>query len=105
MKNRMGFHGDVLFIEVNEIPKEAKKVKEDTRGYVLAEGESTGHYHAINDDIEMYEVNGVIYIKNDTPVKVTHQEHHTTTVPPGTWRIGITKEYDHLTEEERNVAD
>lgn len=105
MKNRYGFQGDVNFIEVDKIPTKAKKVKKQNRGYVLAEGEATGHAHTIKEDVELYEVDGVLYLKNATQVNVTHEEHHTVTVPPGTWKIVITKEYDHLTEEIRNVSD
>ncbi len=99
------FHGDVNFIEIGSIPKEAKRVKKGRKGYVLAEGEVTGHYHAIDDEVEVYELNGSLYLKNDSKTNVTHQEHDTCTIPPGIWKINITKEYDHLEMEIRDVTD
>ncbi len=100
-----GWQGDVNLIAVNEIPNNAKKVKRTDRGYVLAEGEVTGHTHRITADVDLYEVDGVLYLKNDAPVEITHEEHHPVTVPPGKWKVGITREFDHLQQEARNVAD
>jgi hypothetical protein len=59
--------GDVFIVSAS-IPKGAKKVKKTKRGYVLAEGEATGHCHAVTEEIEMYEKGGTLYLKNDKPV-------------------------------------
>jgi hypothetical protein len=105
-ENKMhAFQGDINFIKVSKIPDGAKTVKKTERGYVLAEGEATGHAHTIKDDVELYEVNGVLYMRNSKSVDVRHEEHHTVTVEPGEWKIGITREYDYLKDEERKVAD
>lgn len=100
-----GFHGDVNFKRLEELPAGLKKVLRNARGFVLAEGEVTGHAHVIEEKCEVYEKYGVLYLVNSKPVKVKHEEHATVTVPPGIWKIGITREYDFLTEEERNVCD
>lgn len=102
---RHGFHGDVIFKEIKELPKGLKSVKRKERGFVLAEGEVTGHAHVITEDVELYEKGGVLYLKNDTAVSVVHEEHKKTTIPAGIWEIGIVREYDFLSEEVRNVAD
>lgn len=50
MTSRPQRQGDVLFIPINKIPKDAKAVTRDNRGrIVLAEGEKTGHAHAVCD--------------------------------------------------------
>lgn len=100
-----GFHGDVNFKAIESLPAGLKKVSRKDGYFVLAEGEVTGHAHRIQDECAVYEKNGVLYLKNDTPVRVRHEEHKTISVPPGTWKIGITREYDHLNEEIRNVCD
>lgn len=48
MKNfKMFRQGDVLLIQVNIAVKDLEPAPEDARGLVLAEGETSGHYHAI----------------------------------------------------------
>ena len=44
--NRLFVQGDVYLIET-DIPKDAKEVRASKLGYVLAEGEATGHHHLI----------------------------------------------------------
>ena len=98
--------GDVL-IEPFDIPKDAKKVEAKPRGFVLAEGEVTGHAHVIDRvaDIEFVEKDGLFYIKNKKAVTVRHEEHKPITIPAGTWRVRGVKEYDHFAEEARRVID
>ncbi len=98
--------GDVCLERVNKVPVGAKKLKRaHQKGTILAEGEATGHHHAIADECELYELNGVLYLENEHPVKLSHEEHHTQTIEPGIWQIGIVKEYDYFEEVTRNVAD
>ena len=99
--------GDVLLESVDEIPAGAKTVEPKERGYVLAEGEETGHAHVIDKvaDIEFVEKDGMFYIKNKKPVTVTHEEHKPITIPSGIWRVRGVREYDHFSEEARRVQD
>ena len=95
--------GDVLMTQVKSIPKTAQK-KEGRA--ILAFGEATGHCHeALGDGVEMYEKDSVLYLSAPRGATVTHQEHHAQTLDPGTYQIGIVKEYDHFAEEARNVRD
>lgn len=80
--------------------KKSKKTLPHTK---LAEGEHTGHFHlasgegvALFDDFTLEAPNGA---------DVTHQEHNPITLPPGNYTRLIVREYDHFTEEARNVAD
>lgn len=99
--------GDVLLEAVSSIPSMAKKKKADKRGYVLAEGEHTGHFHAITaeDGLEFYEHDGTLFLKTDHEVELTHQEHNTITVTPGTYKIGRVREMDYTQMMVRQVAD
>jgi hypothetical protein len=99
--------GDVLIKEVKSSIdfSKAKKVERKQRGWVLAEGETTGHAHVIDDDIELMEIDGTLYMKNAHDVVIEHEEHNAHTIPAGVWEIGIVQEYDHFAEEARKVRD
>ena len=96
--------GDVLIKSVDSLPN-GKKVNRKERGYVLAEGEATGHAHTIEEEIKMVEVDGILYIGCETDVIIKHEEHGAITIPAGDYQIGIVQEYDHFAEEAKNVAD
>ena len=70
---------------------------------ILAHGEMTGHYHeAHGGEVSFYD-DGVLEAPNGA--EITHQEHGTVVLPPGTYTRSIVQEYDHFVEEARNVAD
>ena len=105
---RTAFHGDVILIETDNFPTNLKPVSRNPKydnAYILAEGEVTGHAHRINDEVELYEHNGTLYMRNLKDVTITHEEHKPSVIPAGNWEIRITKEYDFLSEEARKVAD
>jgi len=97
--------GDVLIRPISTMPTNGKPVERRQRGYVLADGESTGHAHVIEDEIKMIESDGVLYIGCESDVIVKHEEHASVTIPAGNYQIGIVQEYDHFAEEARNVRD
>lgn len=101
--------GDVLLFKEEEIPEGTKKVTlNDERGIVLAEGEVTGHYHAITNintcDAWKGE-NGTLWLDVKKMVPIKHQEHKVINLPKGKYRVGIVKEVDPFSEELKNVAD
>lgn len=97
--------GDVILIPVSKTPDNANAVTRHERGYVLAEGEVTGHAHVIEDDIKMVEQDGVLYIGCESDVIIKHEEHNHITIPAGCYEVRKVKEYDHFAEEVREVAD
>lgn len=105
--------GDVLIKRITDLPKSLKTVEPKSVGgnnprHILAEGEVTGHAHAIDiaDGICLLESDdGTLYLKNDSDVTIKHEEHKHLQVPPGMWEIGNVVEYDPLEEEIRRVAD
>lgn len=93
--------GDV-FIFAASIPKKAKKISKRP----LAFGEVTGHSHTIVEDtVEIYEIAGTLYLHNNAPISVKHEEHKSITIPAGSWQVGIVREYDEFEQAARNVRD
>lgn len=94
--------GDVILIRVDdaevgaEVPREGERV-------VLAHGEVTGHAHAIAErDAVLFETKtqqdaalmlGARILKASATVTLRHEEHAPITVPAGTYRVQIQREY------------
>jgi len=96
--------GDVLF-HAETIPSGDLK---PIQSPIVQHGEATGHAHRLYGG----EYEFVTHIKNKTrhlrvvtPVMLRHEEHKPIEIPPGEYRIGIVREYDHLEEEAREVRD
>lgn len=101
---RMLQQGDVL-LRSGIIPKGAT-IKKHARGWILAEGEVTGHAHEVlGEGVEVLEKDGVLYLRAPHGGRIQHEEHTAFDIPPGDYTIGIVKEYDHFAEEAREVRD
>lgn len=107
-KSKVGFHGDVVLIK-EKLPKNfesMKKIEDDC----LAYGEATGHMHKCFSeeggfDLRLCETTQVKYLSVIMPTTIRHQEHRPTIVPPGTYKIGIQREYDPFSKRIRAVVD
>ena len=100
--------GDVVITKIEALPSGLKPKHAAARGFVIAEGEVTGHAHTIaTDAVEAMFTDqaGVIYAQLKKQVDLLHEEHHPVTLPPGLYRFGGVQEYDHFTEEARQVVD
>jgi hypothetical protein len=97
--------GDVFFTKAKAIPTKAKPMDRKARGYVIAEGEATGHAHVIEDEALIYEKYGTMYVHVLKQIEVRHEEHRPITLTPGLWKVGIVREYDPFLEEARRVTD
>lgn len=89
--------GDVFIEAVSAIPTGGKRI--EGRRIVLADGEVTGHQHAITADpasIEAHEKDGKIYLHISDPVDLVHEEHGKIPLPPGDYVSYIQREYDPL---------
>ncbi len=94
--------GDVTIKPVKKIPKSAKPVA----GRVLREGEATGHAHvATGDDVQLFVLDGRLYMRVPTGTEVVHEEHNAINVPAGVYEVGAVREYDHFEEDWRPVID
>lgn len=86
--------GDVLLVAVEAIPTGATPERRTGR-IVLAEGEATGHAHAIAEpDARAFTHDGQRYLLTRSVAKLLHEEHAPIEVPAGSWRIVIQREYE-----------
>ena len=72
--------GDVLLVPVDEVPEGARPLARTRGRVVLAEGEVTGHAHAIRSAAA-------------TLVTLDHEEHAAIEVAPGAYRVVIQREF------------
>ncbi len=85
--------GDVLLLAVEGLPEGAAPERRSGR-IVLAEGEATGHAHAIAEpDARAFTHDGQRYLLTKSIAQLVHEEHAPIEVPPGTWRVVIQREY------------
>jgi len=104
--------GDVLLVSVEKSHNHGKRtaLPRDAKGrLVLAEGEVTGHFHAIADpESELYTFPGSadVYLDvNPKSVNLSHEEHNTIAVPQGTYRVVLQREYSPGPVREQRVRD
>ena len=99
--------GDVLIVPVKSLPKNLDPVDREQGRVVLAQGEVTGHAHAIKDrNAALFrdpKLAAIFMHVSDDPVALEHEEHATITIPPGNYRVIRQREYSP--EAIRNVAD
>ena len=84
--------GDVLLIQVKDVPREADPVEH----CIVAHGEVTGHTHRIESGAHQFLTgDGRQYVQVVQPsARLVHEEHGTVTLPgPGVYRIIHQREY------------
>lgn len=80
------YQGDIRCMYVDSIPADAKPVSAIAGRYIVAEGEATGHHHAVAECYgEMFETpDGTLWLRvGDAPAPLTHEEHAPITFEPG----------------------
>lgn len=99
--------GDILLVPVNDIPKGLVEVPREKGKIILAEGEATGHLHMIEapeatllakdlgSPIDRYLVvkEAEAITAEAAGVDLTHPEHATVTLAPGTYEVRRQREY------------
>lgn len=103
-------HGDLVFKQIKELPKNLKKLELTNKSFVLALGEVTGHKHVMaaetEQDMEIFQdAQGRFYINVFNPTKLSHEEHRTLTFTPGIYRMENEREHDYFTRQSRQVID
>ena len=104
--NEIFAQGDLLIERVDDVlPSGAEIHALDDGAVVLAEGEATGHRHAIYDAVTMFRDDGLardipeglyighVRVLGDTAC-VQHDEHSTIDLPKGTWRVRRQRELE-----------
>lgn len=89
--------GDILFVKIDNIPDEAKPIKPNKGRYVLAEGEATGHTHAVKvaPKLKVLKDKDGLYMKVDSKAPVVHEEHDTKEITKGDWWITRVNEWNY----------
>jgi hypothetical protein len=107
--------GDLLIERVADTKPSGQRIEPAADGaLVLAEGEVTGHRHAIHDRVTMFrddalarDIPGGLYVGHvrvDGPTAlVQHEEHGAIELPRGTWRVRRQRELEP--RDARLVAD
>lgn len=104
--NEMFAQGDLLIERVEDIEPSGVIVAADLTGaIVLAEGELTGHRHAIFDRVTMFredalarDIPGGLYVGHvkvaEGSAVIEHQEHAPITLREGTYRVRRQRELE-----------
>lgn len=99
--------GDVLLVRMDEseMSEEYTEVEPDGRGrLILAEGEATGHAHAVPAiAAALYVAQAAMLLRVREATRLEHEEHAWIDLDPGLYRVVRQREY-HPTEL-RRVAD
>jgi hypothetical protein len=94
--------GDVSLIPVDRVPDDASLMPPTDGMYVLAEGEATGHIHALHAArVQMYRRAAEVYLlvlaavelRHGNPAQGWQGDHETLTVPEGTYIANIERDY------------
>lgn len=111
MKKLVAFHGEVVPVQIERLPEGLKKVQPKNGYVVVGESEVTGNDHRVcvkEREVEFYEKNGVLYMKNLQPVEigcVIEERHDTCEIPTGIWEFKKALEYDPLEDVLREARD
>ena len=104
----MTYHqqGDTLYFK-ESIPTDAiEDMNEQHSKGIVQHGEHTGHKHQLHGDgFRFYKKQDKRYLRLLKPTPLKHEEHKEIMLQPGDYRIGIVREYDHFSEEAREVQD
>ena len=100
--------GDITFI-----PQDiqlSEKLESHNGSFVLALGEHTGHKHVITverpESMKIQKIGDEMYfLFLSEPATITHEEHKSNTIEPGTYRVGKERELDHFSKVTRKVID
>lgn len=95
--------GDIILYPVSKVS--GKKQEKKAIGYVLSEGETVGHFHKIEDEIDLLISESGMFVSSKESFTLTHEEHGSITVPAGNYEVRHVQEYDHFAEEARPVID
>jgi hypothetical protein len=98
-------HGDVLFEKIDSLPQGLVNLNTN----VVQEGEHTGHAHRLTSgeyEVLQHPETKVKYLRVITEARISHEEHKTQELPGNhIFRIGIMKEFDYDSMEQRQVVD
>ena len=72
----------------------------------MAEGETTGHAHVIEDDeAELIQIGEKMLLSLKKSSTLVHEKHKPINLEPGLYEIGRINEYDYFSKMARKVQD
>jgi hypothetical protein len=99
-------HGDVLLVPVEQVEGE---LVSHNGSYPLAFGEITNHSHQLRvknpEHMKVYQQGATLYVVLMEVGTLTHEEHSTIEIQPGTYRRDMEREFDYALESMRQVID
>lgn len=90
--------GDILLVPIGEVPDGLKEVPREDGKIILAEGEATGHLHAIEAPeatflaTDLADIEGR-FLDVEAEVTLEHPEHDAVTLPAGPYEVRRQREY------------
>lgn len=108
-KTKLIQQGDVLIYSNAQIPQDAEEVNPVNGRLILAEGETTGHAHAIvladYPNSKLFKTSSGTFLRIHDPVILKHEEHNAVEIASGDYQVKIVQELDPFSEEIRAVQD
>jgi len=104
-KVKTGYHGDLQFMAVESVPKEAKKLKDGTLHH---SSQSSAHDHVVRGDFELYELDKSKYlVAKDAVVsmRAAPDKHRDVPLKDSTWEVTRGRETDHIKNVIQEIAD
>lgn len=94
--------GDILIKAVSKVPKGRKKFRKDG---VLAEGETTGHMHRVENtvDASVFEIDDKLMVTTEKGIRILHEEHGDINLPAGNYEV--VRQREHTKGGVRRVSD
>jgi hypothetical protein len=99
--------GDVLLVEVDELPEGTAIVPRDNGRLILAYGEVTGHAHVVDappaEAVLLTTTENDRFLQLVTSAPLVHEEHATIQLEPGLYRQVPQEEWSDSMEPQRVV--
>ena len=95
--------GDLLLV-ADELPGEVKKINTGAR-FTALRGEGVNTHDVVGSFSAYEDKNGVLFLVVDGATRLVHAEHGTETLPSGTFRRVIEREFNYDEMEARKVED
>ena len=102
MKRVVIQQGDLLLV-ADELPPEVKKINTGAR-FTALRGEGVNTHDVVGSFSAYEDGDGTLFLVVDD-AKLIHSEHGTETLPAGTFRRVIEREFDYDEMEAQNVED
>lgn len=107
MKNIPIRHGDINF---SPVTKSVGETVNHNGSFIVGYGEATGHHHRITvknptDLVIRKDAEGDYYFELKSKGTLSHEEHKTITIPPGTYKKIHEREKDWFSLSVRRVID